>query len=252
MKVVIIEDEKQARNVLKHLLLNIRPDIEIVTSLETVRDAIHFFQTTTMDYELIFMDIQLGDGISFDIIEKIQPGAPIIFTTAYDEYAIKAFRTNSIDYLLKPINEQALQQSLDKYHKILKNQYSNALLKTVLEEIKKDSQKYKSSFLVKTGEKYVPISIDDIAFIYIRHGIVKAVDFQNKQFVLDKKLEEIEFELNPGLFFRVNRQYIFQKKAIKSLHKYFKGKLLLKSQPVSYEQIEVSSARARELKKWLS
>ena len=252
MKVVIIEDEKQARKVLKHCLLNIRPDIEIVASLETVRDAIDFFQTSILDYELIFMDIQLGDGLSFEILEKTDPKARIIFTTAFDEYAIKAFKTSGIDYLLKPINENILRESLIKYDKIRKNQVSIDLLKTMLAEIREGKQKYKSSFLVKSKVKYIPIHVKDIAYIYIEQGIVRAANFQNKQFVLDKKLEELELELNPDLFFRINRQYILQKRTIKSLHKYFQGKLIVKSEPVIENQIEVSSARSRELKKWLS
>ena len=252
MKVVIVEDEIAASENLTHLLLNVNPEIQIQKVIESVEDAVTYF-TSHSDADLIMMDIHLADGISFEIFDKVSITTPIIFTTAYDQYAIQAFKVNSIDYLLKPIVEEELAASLEKFKKSANNTgVDESQLSGLLSLLSTNSTNYKSSLLVQKRDELVPLKTDDIAYIYIDTGMVKAITYEREQFILNKKLEDLETELDPKKFLRVNRQFIVAKEAITKLKFYFNGKLIVHVDPPFSERIVVSKAKAGEVKSWLN
>ena len=252
MKVVIVEDEVTASENLTFLLKHLEPNIEIVSVLDSVEGAISYF-SQSVDAELVFMDIHLADGISFEIFDQVKITIPIIFTTAYDQYALKAFKVNSIDYLLKPIMEDELETALQKFKDRGKVQSTMPLQMTAfMEMMQSQGTHYKATYLVHHKDEMVPVKTEDIAFFYIDTGVVKAITFANKPYVIEEKLEDIESELNPSLFKRVNRQYIVQKEAIANLKYYFNGKLILQTNPPAKERIVISKAKATEFKSWVN
>lgn len=248
MNVVIVEDEKTAAENLKYLLSEIDASIYIDAIIDTVSVAVNYFSHQN-NIELAFFDIHLADGISFEIFQKAQVSVPIIFTTAYDEYAIKAFKVNSIDYLLKPIDEDQLKEAIAKYKS--KHTLVHKDFQQMLQLLSSKKKMYKSTYLVQQRDTLIPLSISDIAYFTINEGVVKAISIHNEKYIIDKKLEDIEADLNSDLFFRANRQYIVQRKAIDNLQLYFNGKLILNITPKSDEQIIVSKVKAPQIKKWL-
>lgn len=251
MKVVIVEDEIAASDNLIHLINSIDPSIEVLKVLDSVKASIEYFSNTN-DADLIFMDIHLADGISFEIFEAITPAAPIIFTTAYDQYAIKAFKVNSIDYLLKPIDEEELENAIQKFKNESSKDKSNTQIDGLLELLQNKSKSYKKTYLVHHRDELLPIKTDDIAYFYIENSIVKGVTNTNKSYVIDKKLEDIENELNPNHFHRVNRQFIINKEAIANVKFYFNGKLVINIKPAFTDRIVISKAKASEVKNWIN
>nr|WP_297916516.1 LytTR family DNA-binding domain-containing protein [uncultured Allomuricauda sp.] len=251
MKVVIIEDEKAAAENLKFLLRTVDSTIEVDRIIDTVSGAVDYFSQQN-DIELAFFDIHLADGISFKIFDKVQIETPIIFTTAYDEYALKAFKVNSIDYLLKPIDEDELKEAMDKYRFTKKKVPMDSQLQQVLQILTTDRKMYKSTYLVQQRDTLIPLSVDDVAYFTIDAGIVKAISFDSKGYIMDENLENIEMELNPNQFFRVNRQFIIQRRAIENIQLYYNGKLILNVSPKTSDQIIVSKAKAPQLKKWIN
>ncbi|MFT6964196.1 MAG: DNA-binding LytR/AlgR family response regulator [Flammeovirgaceae bacterium] len=254
MKVLIVEDEAPAFRRLQSLLQDIDASIEIVEVIDSVKEAVKWFRTYNLP-DLIFMDIQLADGLSFEIFEEVKISKPIIFTTAYDEYMLKAFKVNSIDYLLKPLNKSNLADSLTKF-KELRDSFGGSSqqdLKGVLQTFRDElnQTQYKSRFLVKTADRLVSVPTENIAYCYTENGLVSICTHSDKRYVLDYPLDEIEKQLDPKLFFRLNRQFIANLEAISEIHQYFKGKLLVKLQPNCSEEIIVSREKASVFKKWL-
>lgn len=251
MKVVLVEDEIAASEHLTFLLNSINPDIKILRVLDSVKSAIEYF-STSQEAELIFMDIHLADGISFEIFERVQIETPIIFTTAYDQYAIKAFKVNSIDYLLKPIDEDELFVAVQKFkNKSNEEGALNNQIHGMLQLLQSKTKSYKTTYLIHHRDELIPVKTEGIAYFYIDTGVVKAVTTENKTYIVDKKLEDIEEELNPEIFNRVNRQFIIHKNAIENIKQYFNGKLIVNINPVSKERIVVSKAKATSFKKWI-
>ncbi len=251
MKVVIVEDEITASDNLRYLLSAIDPAIEVVTVLDTVKSCIDYFSKPT-DAVLVFMDIHLGDGLSFEIFDHVDLGVPIIFTTAYDEYALKAFTVNSIDYILKPVHQDELARALEKFRSLTRTQSpSKTNLADVLRLFRGQQKTYKSNYLISHRDELIPIKTEDIAYFYIDTGIVKVVTLQNKVFSMDKKLEDLEQELNPNLFDRANRQFIINRNAIAKIKHYFGGKLIVNVNPPTAERIVVSKAKATQFKSWV-
>lgn len=252
MKVVIVEDELAASENLTHLLSNVDPNIEIIQVIESVEDAVNYFKSTD-SADLIMMDIHLADGISFEIFDQVKISTPIIFTTAYDQYAIQAFKVNSIDYLLKPIVEEELGLAIEKFKQSnSKSGVDEGQLSGLLNLLSSSASSYKSSLLVQKRDELVPLKTDDIAYIYIDTGMVKAITKDKDQFILNKKLEDLETELDPNKFMRINRQFIMSKEAITKLKFYFNGKLIVHTQPPFSERIVVSKAKAGDVKSWLN
>ncbi len=252
MKAIIVEDEIAASENLTFLLHSIDPTIEILKVLDSVKSAIDYFSTLN-EAELIFMDIHLADGISFEIFEKVTINIPLIFTTAYDQYAIKAFKVNSIDYLLKPINEEELSEAIDKFNDRVKVEKPiNDQIEGVLQLLQTKSKSYKTTYLVQKRDELIPIKTENMAYFFIDTGIVKGITFENQSFIIDKKLEDIEGEIDPSIFYRVNRQLIVNRNAISNIKYYFNGKLIVNTSPKFEERIVVSKAKGTEFKNWMN
>jgi len=250
MKVVIIEDEHYAAAKLKKELLSIDPNIEILEILDSCEGCITYFNSTT-SYDLVFSDIHLADGICFNAFTEIKIESPIIFTTAYDKYALQAFESNGIDYLLKPIQNERLRQALDKYSSLQKSETLDSRY-AQLKEIIEDSQRvYKSRFLCKLGNKIKSVPVDSIQYFYSRDKLTFIVDNNQGRYPVNHTLDEIDQMLNPAHFFRLNRQYIAHFNAIHEIHPYFKGRLKIRLLPAHDNDIVVSTERSPLMKAWL-
>lgn len=250
MKAVIIEDEKIAADLLRNLINQLDENIEVVTTLQTVEDSIEWLENNQHP-DIMFVDIHLADGSSFSIFEKTEVRCPIVFTTAYDEYALKAFEVNSIDYLLKPINKDDLQRALNKY-KNLKGDNKDLDYKKFVSRFLNEGNvnNYKEYFLVPERDKLIPLAAKDIAYIYIDLKLIKAVTFSRKVYYLNQNLDEMMNQLNPKNFFRANRQYIVAHESIKDVSMWFGNKISLNLVIPTEEKIIVSKARVAEFKNW--
>lgn len=254
MKILIIEDEAAATSRLKRLITEIASDAEITGEADTVESAVHLFKTTGANTDLVFMDIQLADGLSFEIFEKTTVAAPVIFTTAYDEYALNAFKVNAIDYLLKPIDRMELMLAMEKFRKsqpTVVESFTNDLA-TILKSVAAQKMTYRQRFLVNWREEYVPISIVDVAYFVTENGISWLVRTDGKRFMVDETMEEMAAQLDPGIFFRLNRQVIARPEAIRQIHKHFNGKLKITLHPNLTEEVFVSRQSAPEFRAWLN
>ncbi|SDX43032.1 two component transcriptional regulator, LytTR family [Lutibacter oricola] len=253
MKVIIVEDEVLASENLIYLLKNIDPNIEVLKVLDSVKSSINFF-SKPIEADLIFMDIHLADGLSFEIFDKVTVKTPLIFTTAYDQYAIKAFKVNSVDYLLKPLNEEELADAIIKFNSIVKTEptINNSQIESVLQLLNSNNKTFKSTYLVQSRDELIPLKISDIAYFYIEVGIIKAITLDNKSFIINEKLESIVEEIDTSKFYRVNRQFVVNREAVLKIKFYFNGKLVLKTNPPFKERIIVSKAKATEFKNWMN
>ncbi len=252
MKVVIIEDEAPAFRRLQKILEEQTLEIEIVEVIDSVADSIKWIRNHDLP-DLIFMDIQLSDGISFEIFDEVEVSCPVIFTTAFDEYMLKAFKVNSIDYLLKPIKNEDLAMSLEKFQAMKKSfgGASNESLPDLLKQIRLDDKKYKTRFLIKQGDKLWAVETKNISYFHLRHGVVHLVTNDGKKYIMDQTLDELIGVLDPEQFYRANRQFIVAFEGVKVVHRYHKGKLLLELSPSCEEETIVSAEKASEFKNWM-
>ena len=252
MKVVIVEDELAASENLTYLLHSIDNTIEILKVIDSVKSSVAYF-SKSHEAELVFMDIHLADGISFEIFDSVSINIPVIFTTAYNQYALKAFKFNSIDYLLKPIDKDELSDSLEQYKVQTKQKgIADHQIKGLLDLVSGKTKTYKSTFLVNHRDQLIPIKTENIAYFRIDTGIVKGITSDNKSYIIDQKLDDLEEELDPEQFYRTNRQIILNRDAIINIKQYFNGKLTVVVNPVCDERIVVSKAKATEFKAWVS
>lgn len=246
MNTLIIEDEKAAARNLKVLLQEVSPEIQIVGETDSITDSIAWLKSNPTP-QLIFMDIHLADGNAFEIFEHIHIDCPIIFTTAYDEYALQAFKVNSIGYLLKPINRTDLSEAL---HKLDLFKKTSPDIESIFRELKR-TESYKTHFLIPAkGDKLLPLSANSIMYFYINDGNVKAVDDHQREYLFPQTLDEISESLDPRSFFRVNRQFLIAKKAIRDMDLWFNGRLSINLKIAAPEKILVSKAKATEFKEW--
>lgn len=250
MKAIIIEDENVAAQALQSLIQEINPEIEIVTILQTIEECVEWFEENSMP-DLVFMDIHLADGSSFAIFDKVEITCPIIFTTAYDEYALKAFEVNSIDYLLKPINKVDLERALNKFKNFTASTQKSSL-EGLLAQMGGLKKKYKTCFLIPERDKLIPLATSNIAYIYIDTKTVKAIAMDGHTYYLNQTLDEIMAQLDPEVFFRANRQFIISRDAIKDLSIWFGNKLAVNLSVPVPEKIIVSKARVGEFKTWFA
>ncbi|MBO6497137.1 MAG: response regulator transcription factor [Roseivirga sp.] len=251
MKVVVFEDEKLASERLIELIQELRPNAEILASLKSVEAGLMWLQNNE-EPDLIVSDIQLLDGSSFEIFNQQPIKCLVIFTTAYDEYAIKAFQVNSVDYLLKPIQKQKLENALQKYDERTSSSSSQSLdIDKIREAIQGSNVQYKSRFLVKYGQRIKAIPVEQIAYFYSQDKLTYLVTFEGKKLPLDQTLEELETVLNPDNYFRVNRKFIVHFDSVSDIHPYFKGRVKLDLQPESGEDIVISSDKTPLFKQWL-
>lgn len=249
MKTIIIEDEKPAAEKLQKAILGNYPVIEIVAILNSIESATNWLQQNPQP-DLIFMDIELSDGLSFKIFEHVAISCPVIFTTAFDEYWQEAFEHNSIDYLLKPVRQEKLDAALAKYD-TLKQHFTSNLQQLLASTKQPGTAGYKKRFLVKRGSDYISIKTEEISYFYATHKLVCMVDRKNQKFILDQSLAEIEKQLDPALFYRVNRKYLVHQNAIKKIKTYPRSKLLLEVEPPCADEIIISQESVAAFKEWM-
>lgn len=248
MKVVIVEDEKLAADKLQQLLTAIRPEIQILQVLETVEDAASWFLQHPKP-DLIFMDIQLDDGISFEIFDAVKIEAPVIFTTAYDEYAIRAFKVNSVDYLLKPIEKEALVRAIQKFEKVYAGVYDlESKISKVIEQI---STKYKSRFFIKVGIRFQSVQVENICCFYVEERCTFLKSNEGKSYDLDYSLDQLQKLVDPNLFFRINRNYLVNINSIDEIISYSTNRLKLKLKKGNEQDLIVSRDNVSEFKQWM-
>ena len=249
MNIVIIEDEQLAARRLESMIHSYDPSIHVLAKLESVEESVEWFRTNPQP-DLIFLDIHLEDDISFAIFDKVQVSSPIIFTTAFDEYAIRAFKLKSIDYLLKPIVQEQLNHAILKY-KTWNGEQSIVDLSKLYELINKKEITYRERFSVAYGQKIKSFELADIAYFYSNEGLTFVVLTDQKHYPVDYSLDNLLNELNPKDFFRVNRQYLIKHSSIKQVHVFPKSHLKLELQPKPDEDIFVSIDKVTAFKKWL-
>ncbi len=249
MRILIIEDEKLTANDLAFSIKEVRPNFTVIKILTSVKSAINYLKKKPA-IDLIFSDIQLTDGLSFEIFKAIEIEAPIIFCTAYDEYALNAFDVNGIAYLLKPFTTEAIKIAIEKFEN-LTQQKDNKLTKLLQYMEQSNNPKASPTILVYQGEKIIPVPFNDIALIYLENGIVKLHTFDNQVFVVSETLEELA-KINHSDFFRANRQYLVHQKAIKNAAKYFNRRLVLHLDIPFDEKIIISKEKAPAFLDWLA
>ncbi len=254
MQVLIIEDELRAAERLEKLIQQIDPEIHVLAILESVEESIRWFRTNEQP-ELIFLDIHLSDGLSFNIFSETDVNCPVIFTTAYDEYALRAFDLNSIDYLLKPIDKAKLEKSLEKFDKRVKNEKNSELntdLIQLLSKIKKQTNVFRTRFLISKNDSFLIIPSGEIAYFYSEDKLTFIKTKENKRYILDESLDSLMESLDPKQFFRINRQLIISIHSIKSIESYFNYKLKLEVNPPAPQlNTVISRSKTLEFKEWV-
>ncbi|KXX68407.1 LytTR family DNA-binding domain-containing protein [Flammeovirga sp. SJP92] len=253
-KVLIVEDEAPSARKLKMLLGKLEDDFDVIASLESIEECVEFFETGE-EVDLIFMDIHLSDGNSFEIFEQLEVETPIIFTTAFDQYAIKAFKQNSVDYLLKPISLVDLETSVNKFKKrfITDNSPSkidyDLLGQVVAQQMNHD---YKERFMVSFRDELRTVKVEDIAFVFAESKAVFIQVTDGKVYDVNYTMDQIEKKLDPKNFFRVNRKYIVQINAIDSVSWYSKTKLKIFTKPETPSELFVPADKMGKFKEWLN
>lgn len=251
MKVVIIEDETVAAQNIQRILYEINSNIEILAILKSVNKAVEWLRENLWKADLLFMDIKLTDGLSFEIFQKVELNKPIIFTTAFDEYAIRAFKVNSIDYLLKPINKIDLAAALQKWESLQIKPSISIDYRGLAKQIQLQEKQYKTRFLVKSGGHLKPIALNKIAYFTAEGNLVLLRTNQSRSYAVNYSLDTLEQCLDPKLFFRATRNAIIHIQSIEKVSSYFKGRLVIEVQPNFSNKLIVSSKKASLFKEWL-
>ena len=254
MNVLLVEDEELAVRKLTKLLAEIDPELQVVRTAPSIQTAVAYLQAQPA-LDLIFMDIELADGQSFEIFQQVIVPAPVIFTTSYDEYAIRAFKVNSIDYLLKPIRRVDLDASLQKYRQLSHPSERPAVpaIDALVQQLRQHIQpaEYRRRFLVRHLSQWLPIETSEIAFFYSEEGVTLFRTKTGQKFSLDYTLDELETMLEPAIFFRANRQFLINIGCVQQIHPYFNNKLKLTLRPTPSEEVLVSRERATDFKRWM-
>ena len=254
IRIVVVEDEAATARSLIHILNELGDNLTTVKTLSSVSAAVTWFNNNLDSYDLIFMDIRLADGLSFDIFKQTAISRPVIFVTAFNDYAITAFKNNGIDYILKPFDPDEIKGALDKY----KNWTGNAerldrpALADLLAHLGNLTKSYKKSFLVHYRDKLIPLETTKIAWFYTANEVVHLRTIDDKQYVIESTMEQLEQQLDPALFLRVSRQFILNRNAVIEAEFYFNGRLLVKVKPQPNEHIIISKAKTTEFKKWMN
>lgn len=249
MRTIIIEDEQFAARRLESMIREYNPSVIIEARLESVAESVEWLRNNPHP-DLIFLDIHLEDGLSFSIFDQVKVNVPIIFTTAYDEYAIKAFKLRSIDYLLKPIVQTDLNKAIDKYR-----EWSNEKQVFDMSQLRAlmigDTKTYRERYSVVVGQKLKSIEVKDIAYFFSNSGITFIVSTSGNQFSIDNSLDNLLEELDPKIFFRINRQFIVHMQSLANIHIFPKSRLKLELKPTTREDVFVSIDRVTDFKKWI-
>lgn len=250
MNVLIVEDELHATEQLKTCLEKEQLDIQILNTTTSVKETLHWFNNNE-EPDLLFLDIQLSDGLCFEILQQKEILCPIIFTTAFDKFAIKAFEVNSLDYILKPYTQEEIHQSIMKLQKLeayQQKKLDTTLLKTILPSFK---NKYKNRFFVKFGSQALSIPTEEIAFFYTEDVATILVSTQGKKYVVNYSLDQLEKVVDPSLFFRITRQFLIHHQAIDAMHCLGKGRIQLTLKHTTLPTAMVSRNRTAGFKEWL-
>jgi len=253
MKILIIEDEVHAARQLMSLLSECIPEAEFLPVIDSVEEGIDLLRSEPA-IDLIFVDIYLSDGASFEIFNALKTDTPVIFTTAWDQYAIQAFEVNSIDYLLKPIRKEKLEKALEKYTR-LQNKPGVVINERLFENIQRlmsPKELYKQHFLVPYKDRLIPITAGEFAWFEIKNGLVRGITFDKKRWLMEESLDTLTSLLNPAEFYRANRQFLISRKAIKEIEHYFNGRFCLHLSPQPDEPVLVSKANAGKFKRWMT
>lgn len=257
MKVLIIEDEDLAVRKLQKTLQSVDSGAEVVGITDSIRSSVKWLQDNQAP-DLILMDIELADGQSFEIFDKVEVNSTVIFTTSYDEYALKAFKVNSVDYLLKPVQKEDLEAALEKFKKMKQllgsvEGQGNLNVDSLVKELQQRLQpkEFRKRFLVKQGQKLVSVEVDDIAYFYSdgRVNFFKTSD--NRKFIVDYTMDELESMLDPDRYFRISRSFYVSIESVDQIHDYFGNRLLLNLQPVVDKEAIVSREKVSDFKKWM-
>ncbi len=251
MKVLIIEDEEPASLRLKKLLTEIEPDAKVLDILVSVRSSVEWLSSHSAP-DLILMDINLADGSSFEIFSQIKVEAPVIFITAFDEFAIKAFKVNSVEYLLKPVKKEEFVSALNKYKRLYSTKEAIPDLKMLVDTLKNKQEPFKKRFLIRYGEHIKTIDIGQVAYFYTEEKINFLKTKDNHTFPLDYNLDKLETMLDPENFFRINRQFIINIDAIEEMFSFSKSRVKVKLNPPTDMDTIVSTDRSPHFKEWLS
>jgi len=249
MKIVILEDEKLSAEHLQTMLKRVEPSIEVLQVFDSVKKSVEYFKKAS-EADLLFVDIHLADGISFELFSKVKIEVPIIFTTAYDEYAIKAFKLNSVDYLLKPIDIEELRVAIEKFKKGAQPKQST-IAEDISAIIQNVHKQYKNRFMVKIGDTISSLKTEDINYFLSEDGLVLAITSQNKKYPIDYTLDQLEEIVSPELFFRINRKVLVNINSVQKASTYFNSRLKLSITGLNEEDAVVSRERVTDFKKWL-
>jgi DNA-binding LytR/AlgR family response regulator len=251
MKILIIEDEPQAAERLASLVKSLKPAAEIVGQLDSIKRSVVWLQEQPKP-DLIFMDIQLADGLSFEIFEKQPVQSPIIFTTAYNEYALKAFKVNSIDYILKPVDKDELSAAFAKYDALLSPRTDpGKMMESISYAMQMLTRKYKERFVIKVGEHLRAVEVHDILFFFSQEKTTFAQTREGRKHILDFTMDQLEELLNPDRFFRINRKYIIATDSIQDMISHVNSRLKLVLKTSDDDDIIVARERVQEFKDWL-
>lgn len=248
-RVIIVEDETAAQLNLRSMLHSIVPDCEVVEVLESVEESVEYF-SKGVDADVVFMDIHLADGDSFRIFQSVDIDIPIIFTTAYDEYALEAFKVNSVDYLLKPFKEEDLRRALDKLQRLTQGERSEQRNKRN-EMVQAAQAESMQTLLVRYKDKIIPVKMEEVAFFYTSDDQVTLTTLDCRRYPVDKTLEALSQQLSPEEFYRANRQFIISRRAVKDIAVWFGSRLALNLNVETPERIIISKARVSDFKQWL-
>lgn len=251
MKVLIIEDEQAALRRLEKMLLEVAPDAEVLACLDSVEGAVLWFQANPRP-DLVLLDIHLSDGASFEIFTHVEINCPIIFITAYDEYAIQAFKVNAIDYLLKPLKSAELSAAIDKYCRLYAEKKVKMDYTPLLNTLQEDSKSWLKRLLIRFSNSFKLIEIPDAAYFYTKDKITFVVMRENaKRYPVDYPLDKLEKVLDPQVFYRINRQFIVNVSSIREMHAYSKSRIKVELYPPSDMETIISTEKASDFKKWL-
>lgn len=252
LRVAIVEDEIPAARLLRTLIARLRPTWEIEVLPGNVEEATAWFAANPHP-DLLFLDIQLADGTSFELLSQARPASAVIFTTAYDEYAVRAFSVNSIDYILKPIDEERLKEAIVRYETFRgRTQPQEEYLETLLDALQRREKRYRTRFLIAGADRFLTLPVEEIAYFYSENKVTTAVTFTGRNHVVDLPLSRLEEQLDPDRFFRANRQILLSVGAIDRLEPYFNGKVSVIVHPPHKEKITVSEERVPLFKAWLN
>lgn len=251
LNVAIIEDEIPAARLLSSMVRHLRPDWNVTVLPGSVEECVRHFAMNPHP-ELILLDIQLSDGNSFEFISQAKPTSTIIFTTAYDQYAIRAFSVNSIDYILKPVDEKRLEEAIIKYETLAATPRKEDYLQTILDSLRPGEKKYRTRFLISGIDKLWTLQVSDIAYFYSENRITYAVTHNCQEHAIELPLSKLEEQLDPDRFFRANRQMLLSIESILQVEPYFNGKVSLRVKPSCRTTITVSQEKVAQLKMWLN